>query len=211
MTTSLKRIAFAALTFSVAFVSSASAIDLAGTYSGKLTCTGLDAAGDPMEETVSDSELEISQDGTDLLASIDTLPFAGTLVNSSRDEQRRGVATLTACNNDGDQNGRVESARLVTRLSTESGKLSVKLRSVRGTDGALECSGSYRRIDDVEPALSECPVLYTCVCVGIEGIFLCGNGGAGGDHGDVHPNIDESLRDQIYVNGNDTGWTCIAQ
>lgn len=212
MTPNLKSVSFVALVLSIGLASAASAIDLTGTCTGRLSCTGLDAAGEATKVVVSDSELLVSQDGTDLLATIDALPFAGTVVSSTRDAERRGVATLTACNNDGDVNGRVETARLVARLSSDSNKLGLKLSSVRGTGGALECSGSFRRVDEVEPVVSECPVLYACVCAGISGgDYGCGNGGAGGNRGDLDENVSESFVDLYYVNGNETGWVCVAQ
>ncbi|MBK7951162.1 MAG: hypothetical protein IPK00_20950 [Deltaproteobacteria bacterium] len=84
--------------------------------------------------------------------------------------------------------------------------------SVRGTGGALECSGSFRRVDEVEPVVSACPVLYACICAGISGgDYGCGNGGAGGNRGDVQEDIIESIVDLYYVNGNETGWVCVAQ
>lgn len=145
-------------------------------------------------------------------ATVDRAGKTGTLVESSRDPEKRGGATLTACKNDGDVDGRVEAVRLVAKLSSDSNKLGVRLSSVRGTGGSLECSGSYRRVAEADPAVGACPVLNTCVCVGISGgDFGCGNGGAGGNRGDVVEDLGESTVDQSFVNGNQTGWVCLAQ
>ncbi|MBY0398703.1 hypothetical protein K2X89_00270, partial [Myxococcota bacterium] len=157
-------------------------------------------------------EMLIDQLESDLMVSIDTLPYFGTVVTSNLNPEKRAAATLTACHNDGDANARLESVRLVTKVSVESGKVAVKLTSVRGTDGSLECSGNYRRVDDAAPVVAECPVFFSCVCVGISGgDYGCGAGGMGGDRGDVHENVDVTFRDLYYVNGNQTGWECIAQ
>jgi hypothetical protein len=203
---------FAALAAALALAPAASAIDVAGSYEGKLSCTGLDAGGNRAKQTDTTSELQIAQTGHDLLVSIDELSYAGVLVDASGAEERQGAAVVTACNGDGDPNGRLESALLEAKGAPGSDKLSLKLRSVSGSGGSLECSGSYHRIDVGPVPLDPCPVFHACVCVGVnEGEFPCGNGGVSGDRGEVETDLTQSERDSGFDIGVDTGWVCVAQ
>jgi hypothetical protein len=208
----LRFLLLSALASAFALGSAAAAIDAGGSYEGKLTCTGLDESGNPVKQTVTDSQLQIAQDGADVLVSIDELSYAGVLVEALGDEEREGAAVVAACNRDGDPQGRLENVLIEAKGAPGSTKASLKLRSVNGTGGSLECAGSYRRVG-VEPVpLDACPVFHTCVCLGVnDGQDPCGNGGIGGDRGDVDTNIGAALLASGYVTGADTGWVCVEQ
>jgi hypothetical protein len=199
-------------TLLLAVASAAPALELGGSYEGKLSCSGLDEGGNSVKQSLSDSELQVAQDGANVLVSIDELVYAGVVVETLGDEEREGAAVVAACNNDGDPQGRLESFLIEAKGTPGSVKASLKLRSVNGTGGALECSGSYKRVATKAVPLDECPVFYTCVCVGVnDGEDACGNGGAGGNNGDVDTNLTEAQRDASYETGGDTGWVCVAQ
>jgi hypothetical protein len=195
-----------------ALASEAAAVELGGRFEGKLSCTGLDAEGNSVKQSLRDSELLVAQDEADLVVSIDELIYTGVLVEALGDEEREGAAVVAACNGDGDPQGRLESFLIEAKGTPGSVKASLKLRSVNGTGGALECSGSYKRVDAKEVPLDECPVFYSCVCVGVnDGEDACGNGGAGGNNGDVHADRTEAQRVGLYETGADTGWVCVTQ
>jgi len=192
--------------------SAASAVDLTGSYSGKLNCTGLDGSGNPVKEKNKASVIDVVQTGLDVFVTLDGLPFDGVVLNESGKEDKEGTATLSACDNDGDPQARKESLHVDAKVAPGSGKTTLKVTGVRGTGGGFLCTGTYKRTTDELPAPGACPVFYTCVCSGTGGgAGACGNGGIGGDPGNVHQDISQADLDSGYVNGNDTGWVCVAQ
>lgn len=207
------RIASLALAAALALLGgSASAVDLTGSYTGKLKCKGLDAGGVAGKLKNKSSTMSILQDGSDVRVSVDGLPFEGAVLDQSGKEEQKGRATVSACDNDGDPDARLEAMQLDAKVSPKSGKATLKLTSVRGTSGGYVCTGTYKRASQDPPALAACPVFYTCVCSGTGGgTGACGNGGIGGDPGSVHVNVTQALHDSSYVNGNDTGWVCVQQ
>ena len=189
-----------------------SAVDLTGSYQGKINCKGLDAAGSAVKQSNASSVLDLVQTGTDLFGSLDGLPFEGAVVNELGKEEKEGTATLSACHNDGDPQARLEAMQLDAKVAPGSGKTTLKVTTVRGSGGGFLCTGTYKRTSTELPAPGACPVFYSCVCSGTGGgAGACGNGGIGGDPGNVHTDISQESLDTGYVNGNDTGWVCVPQ
>lgn len=189
-----------------------SAVDLTGSYSGKINCRGLDEGGNPVKQSNGPSVVELVQDGTAVAGTLDGLPFEGALVNQAGKEEKQAIATLSACHNDGDAQARLEAMRLEAKVARGSGKTTLKLTSVRGSGGGFLCTGTYKRTASELPQPVSCPVFYSCVCSGTGGgAGACGNGGAGGDPGQVNMDVSQAQLDSLYVNGNDTGWVCVPQ
>jgi hypothetical protein len=192
--------------------SAASAVDLTGSYTGKLTCTGLDGTGNPVKEKNQASVMDVVQTGPDVFVTVDGLPFEGAILNEVGKEDKEGTATVSACDNDGDPAARLEAMQLEAKVAPGSGKTTLKVDSVRGSGGGFRCTGTYKRTTDELPEAGACPVFYSCVCSGTGGgSGACGNGGVGGDPGNLHTDVSQELLDTGYVNGNDTGWVCVAQ
>jgi hypothetical protein len=198
--------------------SSASAVDLTGTYEGKLTCRGLSAEGQPegvgqaTKTSNKSSVLEISQELGAIRAMLDGQFFEGAALNELGKEDKEAAAVAVACNNDGDPAAAVASLQLEVKVAPGSGKTTLKLTQTKGSGLAVVCTGSYKRAATTNPELAACPVFYSCVCSGVSGgTGACGNGGIGGDPGNVHEDISQASLDTGYVNGNDTGWVCFAQ
>jgi hypothetical protein len=198
--------------------SAASAVDLTGTYEGKLICRGLSAegqaegVGQATKTSNKNSVLEISQELGAIRAELDGQLFEGAALNELGKEDKEAAAVAVACHNDGDPAATVASLQLEVKVAPGSGKSTLKLTQTRGNGLAVVCTGSYKRTVTTNPELGACPVFYSCVCSGTGGgAGACGNGGIGGDPGNVHQDIDQGTLDSGYVNGNDTGWVCVAQ
>lgn len=144
--------------------------------------------------------IDVVQTGPDVFVTLDGLPFEGALLNEVGKEEKEGTATLSACDNDGDPQARKESLHVDAKVAPGSGKTTLKVTSVRGSGGGFLCTGTYKRTTDELPAPGSCPVFYTCVCSGTGGgSGACGNGGIGGDPGNVHTDISQADLDSGYV------------
>jgi len=71
----VRRLHLAALAFAAFVALPAAAVDLTGSYTGKLTCKGLDAEGAPAKQTTEDAVLQIAQTDDRIVASLDGNPF----------------------------------------------------------------------------------------------------------------------------------------
>ncbi|MCA9511262.1 MAG: hypothetical protein KC560_11210 [Myxococcales bacterium] len=195
-----------------ALAAPSAASDLTGTWAGRLRCTGLDAAGARVSTRV-DSTLEVSQSGNAIAVLVDgALLYEGAVTDAANAPGAKGMAALEGCQNDGDPNAIAEMASADFRLSarTPRGRLSLDL--VSREDGVRECKGTYSRQDAADPGVAACPVYYVCFCNGVSGgPGGCGNGGAGGNNADIHPDVSNATRLAIYENGNNTGWVCTPQ
>jgi hypothetical protein len=196
--------------FAIALLATAvDAADLTGTWQGTFTCKGLDKAGTPtIQAAPGVSVLAITQSGASLSMRLDGALYTGTAIDQAGREDRAGVAVVEGCENDGDPSAFNEMTHLRYKLRTAPDSL--RATAVRVTDGPAACTGTWRRVDAADPAVPECPIFYSCVCSGVLGCGLMGDGAAG-DNGELVTNVTDAELTADYDNGNANGWICVAQ
>jgi len=156
--TQLKKIGnVGAFLFIIATGTTASAVDITGTWSGKEKCKCFNSVDGKVTERFKDEEMRITQSGTDLnILAFEEL-FNGNVINHPQ-KDKRGEAAFVACNtnpNDNGSFGEIGRAKLSTQ-NNGNGKFEAESLWNSSQTEICKCKWHFKRTDTEDPSIADC-------------------------------------------------------
>ena len=141
----------------VAFGTTAEAVDMTGTWTGRERCDCFNDVQGKFTERWRGIEIEITQNDTDLnIQAYDEL-FNGNVIDDPR-RSSRGEASLIACNTDpADHASSGEIGRVkVSANDRGRGRMTLESLWIADETEICTCKGNFRRTDPVDPEIGDC-------------------------------------------------------
>ena len=135
----------------------AQAVDMTGTWTGKETCTCFNDVAGKSTEHYSDEVMKIAQDGTDLNIEAYGELFNGNVINDPKREHK-GEASVIACNTDPADNasfGELGRAK-VSAKANGRGKMVINSLWTPQENELCQCRARFRRVDLEDPEIGDC-------------------------------------------------------
>jgi hypothetical protein len=136
---------------------SAWAVDITGTWSGKEGCKCFNDVDGKVTERFKNEDMRISQNGTDLNILVFGELFNGNVINHPQ-KDNKGEAAFIACNTDPNNNasfGEIGRAKLSTK-SNGNGKFKVESLWNSSKTQICTCKWNFKRTDTQDPSIADC-------------------------------------------------------
>ena len=130
------------------------ALDVTGTYEGKVACKGF-MEGQPFSQTISDLPLQITRTtgGDDLHVAAFGSILGGTIFDDA-DKPKRAEASLVSCGAEAEPFPVGLIAHLKFTLTDAALKFTAKSVSAGGS--VATCTWTFKRIDTADPGVGNC-------------------------------------------------------